>query len=248
MLILIWSCSAPSESSEENPAAEGFNMEKSDKKAIALADSVMMAMGGRKKYDAIRYISWNFFGKRDLIWDKHANRVRIDFPSKETIYLLNLNTGEGRVQKEGAEITQPDTLEHYLQEAKSIWINDSYWLVMPFKLKDSGVTLRYLGESKLQTGKAAEVIALTFNNVGDTPNNKYEIYIDKDDHLVKQWAYFKEATQDSASAIWPFDNYKEYDGVLFSSNRSDEKGPHDVKTYDELPEEVFNSFKKPSFN
>ncbi|UII28428.1 hypothetical protein LVD15_08355 [Fulvivirga maritima] len=247
VFIILCSCSPSSEPLSENPAADGFNLAESDKKAIALADSVMLAMGGRKNYDEIRYLSWNFFGKRDLVWDKHANRVRIDFPAKETTYLLYINSGEGKVQQAGKEITQPDSLKKYLQEAKSIWINDSYWLVMPFKLKDSGVTLKYKGEEKLPSGQPAYVITLTFDQVGDTPNNKYEIYIDQSDHLVKQWAYFKEASQDSASAVWPFDNYEEHNGVLFSSDRSDGKGPRDLKVYNELPEEVFKSFKKPSF-
>ncbi|MEX2336494.1 MAG: hypothetical protein WD555_04400, partial [Fulvivirga sp.] len=77
--------------STENPSAEGFNIEASDQKAIAIADSVMKAMGGRENYDALRYISWNFFGKRDLVWDKRAGRVRIDVPSEIT-YLLDINT------------------------------------------------------------------------------------------------------------------------------------------------------------
>jgi len=33
---------------------------------------------------------------------------------------------------------------------------------MPFKLKDSGVTLKYLGEENTQDEKAADVIQMTF--------------------------------------------------------------------------------------
>lgn len=230
---------------EENPAAEGFNKEASDPKAIALADSVMKAMGGRKQYDKIHYIAWNFFGARDLVWDKSTGRVRIDVPGRNMTYLLNINTMEGRVLKDSAEITQPDSLKNYLERGRSIWINDSYWLVMPFKMKDSGVTLTYTREDTTQHGTPTDVVTLTFDKVGDTPNNKYEVYIDKSDHLVRQWAYFKDAGQDSASAIWPFDNYQEYNGVLFSADRSDGKGPHRVRVYDDLPDEVFNSFDPP---
>ncbi|UII22155.1 hypothetical protein [Fulvivirga ligni] len=233
---------------EVNPAADGFNAAESDDKAIAIADSVMAAMGGRKNYDAIRYISWNFFGARDLIWDKHTSRVRIDFPSKQTTYLVNVASGEGKVKVGDKEISNPDTLKNYLAEAKSIWINDSYWLVMPFKLKDSGVTLKYSREDSLSNGDLADVLTMTFENVGDTPNNKYEVYVDKADHLVKQWAYFQQASQDSASAVWPFDNYQTHEGVKFSYDRSDDKGPHKVVVYDSLPDEVFTSFEAPKID
>ena len=228
-----------------NPAAEGFNLEGSDPKAMAWADAVMKAMGGREQWDNLRYLAWNFFGVRDLVWDKKEGRVRIDFPRDSAVYLANINTMTGKVQKNGEEVTHPDSLTKYLQRAKGIWINDSYWLVMPFKLKDSGVTLRYLRQDTMLTGTQAEVLELTFENVGNTPGNKYEVFIDPADSLVKQWAYFKEASQDSASAIWPWDNYAQYNGVLLSGDRSDNRGPKNVRVYDQLPVEVFESFDEP---
>ena len=56
-----------------NPAAEGFDEAGSDPEAIAIADSVMVHHGGRKAYDDARYISWNFFGARSLVWDKEED-------------------------------------------------------------------------------------------------------------------------------------------------------------------------------
>lgn len=250
LLSVAFGCNPPEKNHEQqpadsNPAAEGFNEEDSDPKAIAIADSVMVAMGGRKSYDDIRYIAWNFFGARDLVWDKHTGRVRIDVPARKTTYLVNINTLEGKVFKDSSEITNADSLRVYLQQGKDIWINDSYWLVMPFKLKDSGVTLKYSREDTTTTGLKADVLTLTFENVGSTPNNKYEIYVDQSDHLVKQWAYYKEANQKQPSAVWPWDNYKEYQEVLLSSDRSDGKGPHNVRVFQSLPDEVFTSFDKP---
>lgn len=228
-----------------NPAAEGFDYEDSDSLAIAIADSVMLAMGGRKAWDSLRYIKWDFFGARDLIWDKQLGRVRIDYPRDSVVYLINVGEDTGRVLRRGDEIINPDSLKKEIAKGKSIWINDSYWLAMPFKLKDSGVTLQYLREDTTAKGESAHVLQLTFSNVGDTPDNKYEVFIDKNDYLVKQWSYFRTSSQDSASAVWPWDNYSEYRGVLLSSDRSDNRGPRDVKVYDTLPDEVFESFEDP---
>lgn len=229
---------------ESNPAAPGFDVENSDSQAVQLADSVMLAMGGRENWDKTRYISWNFFGRRDLIWDKHTGDVRIESHPDSTIYLVNVNTLEGRVQVKGTELTEPDSLQKMLAKAKSIWINDSYWLVMPFKLKDTGVTLKYLGEDTMLTGAPGEVLELTFREVGDTPQNKYRVYVDPQDNLVKQWAYYKDASQDSASQVWPFDNYQKYGNILLSANRSDNRGPRDVRVDEKLPRTLFTEFEQ----
>jgi hypothetical protein len=225
-----------------NPPAPGFDMANSDPAAVELADSIMTAMGGRENWNNTRYISWNFFGRRNLVWDKTQGRVRIESIPDSTTYLVNVNTLEGRVQIKGQELTEPDSLKRMLTRAKSIWINDSYWLVMPFKLKDTGVTLKYLGEDTTANGVMANVLELTFNNVGDTPGNKYRLYVDVKDNLVKQWAYYKDAAQDSASQVWPFDNYKKYGNILLSADRSDKKGPANVRVDEKLPDETFTEF------
>lgn len=239
--LLIWSCQQKNQAYDQNPAAEGFDLEHSDAEAIALADSVMNAMGGRSNWDNTRYISWNFFGRRDLVWDKFKGRVRIDSKPDSTIYLVNVNSGEGRVQIKGQELTEPDSLAKMLKRAKSIWINDSYWLVMPFKLKDTGVTLNYLGEDTLQN-ESYEVIQLTFKDVGMTPQNKYKLYIDKNEKLIRYWCYFSDANKDTANFTRPWDNYKLYGSILLSADRSDEGGPKNVKVDKEMPDEVFTSF------
>lgn len=249
-LMLLVSCTQPAEKTGEviidaNPPAEGFNVEGSDEQAISWADAVMQAMGGRKKWDELRFVSWNFFGARDLVWDKQTGRVRIDFPRDSSVFLVNIKTGEGKVWRKGQEITDTDSLKKYIDRGKSIWINDAYWLVMPFKLKDSGVTLKYTGERSMANEQKAHVLELTFEGVGRTPENKYEVFIDPTDSLIKQWSYYKNAEQDSASATWPWDNYRNYNGLLLSADRSDNKGPKNVKVYEDLAEEVFGSFDVP---
>lgn len=225
-----------------NPPAEGFDLEGSDPEAIAIADKVMEAMGGRNAWDSTHIIAWNFFGRRHLIWNKQTGDVRIDVPQDTAVYLLNIKDGSAKVKFKGEEITDPDSLPVYQQKGKGMWINDSYWLVMPFKLKDSGVTLEYLGEDTTQTGVKADVLKLTFEAVGNTPDNMYKVWVDQSDNLVKQWAYYARYDQESPNAVWPWDNYQTYGQIKLSADRSDDRGPKMVKVYETLPEAVFNSF------
>ncbi len=242
---LVWSC-APNEKekslAEQNPPAEGFDLQNSDPAAIELADSIMHVLGGRENWDKTRFISWNFWGGRNLVWDKYEGRVRIESLKDSIIYLTNVNTDEGRVQIKGVELTEPDSLKKMLKKAKSIWINDSYWLVMPFKLKDSGVTLKYQGEDTVKGSQRYNILQLTFKQVGDTPNNKYTLYVDVKDKLVKYWSFYSNASNDSANWTRPFDNYQKYGAVLISADRSDNGGPKNVKVDETLEDKIFTEF------
>jgi hypothetical protein len=221
---------------------EGFDPAGSDPAAVELADSVMSAMGGRANWEATRYISWSFSGRRNLVWDKQGGRVRIEVPEESLIYLLNLGNGQGKVKLRDREVTDADSLKRMLQQARGIWINDAYWLVMPFELKDSGVTLRYLGEDTLRKGGKCNVMDVTLTQTSKQPESRYRIYVDLADNLVKQWSYFKTTGQDSATFTKPWDNYKKYGNILLSADRSDGSGPRDVKVDEDLPDSVFTDF------
>jgi hypothetical protein len=241
--VSFYSCS---ERLSGNPPAPGFNESGSDVRAMDIADNVMESMGGRRAWDQTRHIGWSFGGRRHLIWDKHTGNVRIDAPGDTAIYLINIFTREGTVQLNGHDVTDTSTLNQHLSRAYGIWVNDSYWLVMPFKLKDSGVTLKYLTTESDRAGNPSHVLELTFQDVGITPQNKYEVWVDTADNLIKQWAYFRESTQDTANSIWPWDNYQLKGSILLSGDRSDGRGPRNVKVYSELPESVFTEFSFPA--
>ena len=223
-----------------NPAAEGFDQEGSDLLATLLADKSMLAMGGREAWDNTRYIGWNFFGRRNHLWDKLTGEVRIEDPEQELTILMNINTKEGKVQKQGEMLT--DSLDHYLQKGYGWWVNDSYWLVMPYKLKDSGVTLKYLREDTTQAGTQSDVLSLSFKNVGLTPQNVYEVWVDTDSKLVTQWAYYPDSSSLEPSFITPWADYKKYGEVLLASNRG--KGElTNINIYEEVTENIFTSFE-----
>lgn len=211
-----------------------------------LKSKVVEAMGGQKNYDKTRYIHWTFFGNQSLTWDKHKSRVRIDFLKENSVYILNINDKTGKVFKKGVEQTHPDSLNKFLEEAKRIWINHSYWLVMPWKLSDQGVSLKYMGDTKTADGNDAEYLEMTFKEVGVTPNNKYWIYFDKKSHLITQWSHFTNFADEKPRFTMPWKDYKTYGKILLSGDRGERKLT-DIAVYQKLDESVFTDFKKPEF-
>ncbi|MCB0546423.1 MAG: hypothetical protein KDD19_02490 [Phaeodactylibacter sp.] len=223
-----------------NPAAQGFNAAGSDERAIAIADSVMLAMGGRKAWNNTHFLQWDFFGRRTLLWDKYTGDVRIEIPADSAVYIVNTRSLSGMAREGGKNIENPDTLQSRLQRANSIWINDSYWLVMPFKLKDSGLTLKYLGQDTTQAGDPAYVLQLTFQEVGDTPENKYHVYVDTSSYLVRQWGYFSKAEDEEPAFLSPWDDYRQYGSILLSGNRG-KRELSNIAVLEKAPEGAFSS-------
>jgi hypothetical protein len=223
---------------DRNPAAPGFDAAGSDPRAVALADATMEAMGGRAAWDATRCLSWDFFGMRRHVWDKWTGDYRLE--QKDRVVLMNLNTMKGRLFEHGVEDTDPARVAAALQQAKSIWINDSYWLVMPYKLKDDGVTLRWKGEDKLPDGRAADVITLTFKDVGDTPQNKYEVWISRDRHLVEQWAYYAKSDDAAPRFTTAWSDWQRRGSILLSGDRTAERRLTEIAVLDAPPASLQN--------
>jgi len=217
LLALVLSAVAVAGASRDaNPPAPGFDEAGSDPRAMELADQVMNAMGGRKHWDEIQTIGWTIFG-RTHVWNKWTGDYRLE--ADTTLVVMNLNSVQGRVWEKGNEVADAAHREEVMKDAKSIWINDSYWLVMPYKLKDSGVTLEYGGEKATADGRAADVLVLTFKEVGDTPDNKYDVYVDRATGLVTQWSYYKTVADPEPRFTLPWTGWTEYQGIMLATGR-----------------------------
>jgi hypothetical protein len=248
--ILFFSCSseAPKEVVEEivieetNPAAPDFDLANSDAKAIEIADAVMENMGGRKAWDDLKVVSWNFFGARTLTWNKESGDVRIDFPESDSnVLITNIFTHQSKIKIDGVEETHPDSLKKYGEMAESIWINDAYWLFMPFKLKDSKTTLKYLDIDTAVGGVYSHKLQLTFNDIGDTPENKYWVYVDTTTMLVNQWSYFGNASDTVPAFTTPWSDYQKYGDLLLAGDRG-KRGITEITVLDSIAESVFTDF------
>ena len=231
-----------SKKSMANPPALGFDSVHSDPKAIDIANKVMEAMGGRKNWDNTRFIRWNFFGSRTLLWDKKEKLVRIDSKKEEYKAIVQLDKLEGKIWKDGALMTQPDSLSKYLKRAKSIWINDSYWLVMPYKLMDSGVTLKYIGEGQNEKEVASHILELQFKDVGNTPENKYQVWVNKDNYLVSQWSFYPTASTEEPRFITAWENYEQHGNILLSSSRGPNYTLSEIQVFKQLEPPYKKSF------
>lgn len=212
-----------------------------DTKAKSIADNVMQNMGGEKAWNDTRYLAWAF-NNQYQVWDKHQNRFRWEKDS--LVAIIDTQTKDGKVYVAGRELQNPEEKQKLLERAYALWINNSYWLVMPFKLQDPGVTLKYIGEETTMDGAKADVLQMTFENVGLTPQNKYKLWVDKKEGLITQWAFYRNFNDAEPTFTRHWNDYKTYGSIKLAGNRSnpqsDFKLTH-IATPKSVPEKVFNS-------
>lgn len=206
-------------------------------KAVEIATATLERMGGAEKWDATRYLVWDSFGQRHY-WDKWTGDFRWERDSLTVV--MNILTMEGRAWINGRAVEAGEELDGRLTDVYGRWVNNMYWLAMPYKLLDPGVNLKYIGEDSTQSGQMADVLELTFENVGLTPNNRYDVYIDKESGLVCQWSHYRNREDEEPLFTRPWTDWKEYNGIMLSTGRG---GGRQTVTMldvpDELPPEIF---------
>jgi hypothetical protein len=170
----------------------------SDPKAVAVADRVMQALGGEAAWNATRYLRFDFAvdrgGKtvmrRAHAWDKWTGRYRVegkDKDGREVVIAMNLNTKDGSATVAGAPLAGK-ALETSLETGYAWWVNDAYWLLMPYKMRDPGVVLTLAGQEKKGEDTWDKVL-LTFEGVGLTPKDRYWAWVNAKTGLVDRWEF-----------------------------------------------------------
>jgi hypothetical protein len=183
-------------------SAPGFALAADD--APALADAVWKASGG-ENLPAVKTIDFTFTVKKlgktlvtaEHHWDMAAGTDRVKWNGKDvTVNLASPATeGDGKT-------------------AYARWVNDSYWLLAPLKLKDHGVNVTDEGKKEMD-GAEREVLKLSFGQVGLTPNDQYRLYIDPKTKLISSWDYMPEPGK-SIHATWT--GYEKSGGLTLSTD------------------------------
>lgn len=198
-----------------------------DPKALALADQVMDALGGAKAWAGTRYLRFDWaverggktVVKRSHTWDRYSGDYRLEGTTRDgKAYrvVMNLNTREGKASLDGKALSG-DALKKQLESAYGAWVNDGYWLLMPYKLRDPGVVLALDGEEKTADG-AWDKLRLSFQGVGLTPKDRYWAYVNRATRLVDRWDFVLQDEQGPASTfLWK--GWKRYGGILLADDR-----------------------------
>jgi hypothetical protein len=94
------------------------------------------------------------------------------------------------------------------------WTNDSYWLLMPLKLKDGGVTFGPMMMTRDMPPSRANV-TMSFAGVGLTPGDQYDLSINLRTNQIDHWVYRPNA-ETKKGFTW--EDYKDFNGLVLATN------------------------------
>lgn len=135
------------------PVPEGTN----GVEAEELADEMLSSLN-KEAFDTLKYIGFTFREKNSYQWDLENNTVTVEW-DEQSIF-LDLNRG-----KESFNL-----LEY---KAYKFFINDTFWLIAPFKVRDDGVIRSTVD---LSVGRG---LLVTYTSGGETPGDSYLWIIDE---------------------------------------------------------------------
>lgn len=184
-----------------------------DPQAVAVARRVMSAMGGEERWAAARLLRFDFTSEREgkpgtvhsHWWDRQTGAYRVegsDRDGRPYRVLLDLGTRQGRAWRSGVELSGEE-LAQALEMGYGRFVNDTYWLLMPWKWLDPGVDLAYAGRQAVD-GSEYEVVTLSFGSgVGLTSNDRYTAYVSPSTWRMERWAYVLQDEQGAPGSAEP---------------------------------------------
>ncbi len=195
----------------------------SEPKAVAIADRVMKALGGKERWDKLTGIRWGFGASADDTvrserrhsWNKHTGWHRVSGKNRmgESYCIMeSLNDSTGMAWVNGNKI-EGDSLQKLLGFARRVWTNDTYWFLMPYKLRDPGVMLSYLGPD---SSGVYERLGLTFDHVGQTPGDRYTVFVNRKNNRVEKWEFQLEGSVPPPEAS-TWEGWEEHGGLWFAT-------------------------------
>ena len=210
-----------------------------DAKADAVGHELVAAMGGMPAWEKARQFRFDFVVVREgkdvarfaHAWDRYTGdyRVRgVDKTGAAWMVLFNVNTRQGRVWVNGVEVRDEKEKASRIEAAYGRFINDTYWLLAPWKIFDPGVHLAYDGEKPCPGSGTCDVLKLSFENVGLTPKDVYWMWITRDGRRMLQWQYVLGGASDPpTTAEWK--DWKKLGGIMLSLDKPMVGQPFEIR-------------------
>jgi hypothetical protein len=117
------------------------------------------------------------------------------------VAIFNLSDRKGIAFSDGVGETDPARVTEILTFGYERWVNDTYWVMMPFKLRDPGVRIRYARPERTPDGEY-DVLELSFvKGTGLTSEDRYWLHVNRVTRLIDRWEYVLTGRQPPPQAV-----------------------------------------------
>lgn len=183
-----------------------------DAKADKVGKDLIDSLGGKSAWEKARELRFDFVvenegkvaGRRSHAWDRYTGDYRMtgaDPSGAPYAVYFNVNTKQGKVYVNSKPM-EGEEADKLLKSAYARYINDTYWLLAPWKVFDPGVRMTYDGEKPCPAGGTCDVLKLSFeDNVGMTPKDVYWLWVTRDGHKMVQWQYILKGADEPPTTV-----------------------------------------------
>src|SRR5215510_942643 len=206
-----------------------------DPQAQKVAERLMQALGGKESWEKARYLRFDFVveqkgkvvGDFKHLWDRYTGRYRVQGTTDKgqiyTVLFQDINTKKGDAFLNAVPVPDKDK-QKFLDMGYERFINDTYWLLMPYKWRDPGVNLKYEGTAKGDRGQTWDKVLLTFGNVGLTPKDRYWAFVNQETGMMDKWEFILQG-QKGAPSAFDWMNWQDFDGIKLCTEMKSQKEP-----------------------
>ena len=244
--------------SERDAAVRGGEAVERDS-AVLVADLLLDALGGRTAWEETRFVGFRWIVEREgevvadrkHAWDRYTDEYRLEFARGGDTTLAYFNVlsikhdsipVSGDVWVDGTRL-EGAVRDSALQRAYGIFINDTYWLLMPFKWRDPGVHLAYEGLRELSDGRTYTTVHLTYDEGLGVTEDEFWGFVDPETGLLAAWQYHLQGRDAKGSIVW-WRDWEQVGPVRMAMDRRWDDGDAriyfaDVVASREVPGEIF---------
>jgi hypothetical protein len=237
---LVGACGTPRTAAATQPTPAAFDPAKSDPKAVALADTVIGALGGEANWQKAKELMWfqaiivdgKIADASYHSWDRWNGRhdyKRVDPAGKLGVSMYDMfgqSKGYAFVEDaNGGHKSVSADKEAMIGEAKKRFGSDVYPFVLPFKLKDPGTHLKISEERPAEGSKAGspmkfDVLEVTFDDgVGPGAKDTWYLVVDKETHLPESAEHHAGGKPDTERSGFTLEDWVEVGGLKFATVR-----------------------------
>lgn len=198
---------------------------KGSKEALALAGRIVAFAGGPEALKRVDNLIFSFgVGdmERRMLWDRRAGKVRVETvqaaigrigPAGFDVMVHDLANNKQLVRHPPKPKLAPKT-----GGARTIWINDTYWLLVSLKVLDPGVNLS-IDPAEEGDSKLTRRLRMTFDKgVGMSYRNTYVLHVENDTGRIRQWDFYR-SPRTKEPRVWRFEDYKRVGPLRLSMTR-----------------------------
>ncbi|RED48303.1 hypothetical protein [Seonamhaeicola aphaedonensis] len=174
---------------------------------LTIAEQIANAHGF-ENWDKVKEIQFKFGKNRLWNWNPKTDNVRLTTDTDTIVYNRKF-------------------IDSTYLKADRAFINDKFWLLIPFQLVwDASASISKPMQKLAPISKnIMNKITITYPPEGGyTPGDAYDIYFDKD-LIIKEWV-FRKGNKPEPSLINTFENYQDFKGIKLALDhkKANDKG------------------------